>query len=94
MQMTNLMCQSLYLFSKIAVQNVDWVSNLFCGRQKIIYGHNFVAPLIELNKLTIIQSNAFARCCKESRITYIFLILYLEQKGLMTINKHFEKIKH
>ena len=34
MQIFILMCQSIHLFSKIAVQNVDWDSPYFCGGHK------------------------------------------------------------
>ena len=45
MYIFRLTCRNVNLFSKIAVENVDWVSAYFCGRHKIIYGYNFVAPL-------------------------------------------------
>ena len=45
MQIFSLICQKVNLFSKIALQNVDWVSPIFVVDTKIIYTYNFVAPL-------------------------------------------------
>ena len=42
----SLICQSVYLSWEIAVKNVVCISAYFCGGHKIIYGYNFVAPLI------------------------------------------------
>ena len=39
MQIFNLLCQGVNLFSKIAVQNVE---------TKLIYGYRFVAPLRDI----------------------------------------------
>ena len=45
MSVVTLMCQSVYLSWKMAVQNAGCTFAYFCGGTKTIFGYNFVAPL-------------------------------------------------